>query len=492
MLQSNTHRSRGPNDTFAVSEKQRRRPIVSESFKASSAASSERNTHPSRICVCGAGGALGGNKLKASLDTAADNGVTLYATDILAESDFKPEFTGYQAYFNLTRRQDREKLASLASVEKLDFGYDATWAPSRLMNIANLGPLFQHYFITKSFVSVRHYHAFEDFMSNKAYEYLREMLQGHDHFASKPGLTALVASLPAAHKHYGKFSRMQIVITERRTVNHDAEQNRRKALLEGMVPDLASHAIMLIQLLTPVGLMWVDVEGNFFKRLNRVIRPSTCIRAQMKLAALPQDVDTACIIEYVVTETLSLAREDGTPVRDPFENSFSVLVICGKGLSAAEGINRDLKAIELSFQGQGKATGVIDLETNILNEVLKEVPGIRIPTEEERKHRGINLPLMNVLTRWDDFRQNAAVRARLFQDKNLIWENMSVLAATTSVSRPGILPCYSSREAIHNFANAHISSSNGFSYFGSSGSGWPMKEPALHLMLGQAVPCSIP
>jgi len=445
-----------------------------------------------RICIWGGNGSLAG-KLAQWYETGAAEGVQFFAADIVPETEFRPNFTGFAGYFDVTNGADRQKLIELARDQPFDLGYDATWPNAHLLNAMNMEPFFKHILVTKPFVSIEQFSALEALMHLAAFRCVREKLLMHDHFANKPGLTALLSSLSAAHSLYGKFSRMLIVITERRSVNDPEEIKRQEALQGGMVPDLASHAVMMIQLLTRKGLMSRDSQGNYFRRLDRTIVPTACVRAQMKLAALPENVDTACIIEYMVPEKLTLAREDGTVCGKPFSNTFYVLMVCGKGLSVTADASRDLKAVEISFQGQGRATGIIDLETNTLNEVLERVPGLVIPRDNERIHRGINRPVMDLIGRWHDFSTDEDFRTSLFQDKELVWENMKVLSETTAISRPGLLPSYAPLEEIHNFVNTHIGPANGFRYFGTTnGNGWPMKEPPLHLMRGRPLLGTIP
>jgi hypothetical protein len=357
--------------------------------------------------------------------------------DIVEESQFKPAFTNFAGYFNLTKKPDRDKLFSLARDQKLDLAYDASWPSAHLLNLVNLESIFEHILVTKPFVSVEQYSGLEALMNLSGFECVREKILMHDHFTNKPSLTALISSLSQAHQFYGRFSRMFIIITEQRTVNDLEEVKRQEALTGGIDtgPRIACRDDS-----SALNAKRLDVAGGsqarqFFKRLDRHIEVTACVRAQMKLAALPDDVDTACIIEYLVTETLTLAYEDGTAIGRPFPNRFYALVVCGKGLSATSGIDRDLKALEISFQGQGRSTGVVDLETNTLNEVLERIPGIGLPNEDERAHRGINRPMMKVLERWKDFETNNILRAELFREKSQIWENMKMLSETMAVCK---------------------------------------------------------
>ncbi len=454
----------------------------------------ERGTNPrgpSNLLVYGINGQLGGNKLRPTLDAYAARGVEITGCDIVEEKDLRLKFTGLKGYYNLSHKKDREKLFDIGRRGKFDLAYEATWPSSHLLTVSNWEAICHSIIETKPFVSIKQLDTLKALMELPGFECVLKKLMMHDHFANKPALAAVLRNLPMIHRHYGKISRIQVVITERRSVNHPDELARQQALAEGMIPDLDSHAIMIIELLVPVNLVWEDDAGSRFKRLSRQIKPTACVRAQMKNAAVAQDVDTACIVEYMVTESLSLVCDDGTTMGSPFTNEFFVLVVCGKGLSTSPD-SGDLKAVEICFQGQGRSTGVIDLETNRLNEVLEEVPGIQVPDDTARAHRGINYPMLTILDRWQEFHADDGLRSELFQLPPLIWENMTLLATTMKACRCGILPSYQRGELIHHFVNTHIGPSNGFQYFGTQGSGWPMKEPPLHLMRGRTVATPIP
>lgn len=453
--------------------------------------SEESHAAPRRIVIFGAAGQLGGTKLEPTLTAYHRRGVEIYGCDIINESEFKPRFGLIQEYFNLRNQHHREKLFDIGRKERFDLAYEATWPDVHLLDIVNWEAIFRDILVTKPFVSVRQYNSLKSLMELPGYDCVLRKVMMHDHYANKPAMAAVVGCLPRIHRKYGKYSRMTIMITERRTVNDSEEVTRHAALAEGMIPDLASHGLMVVQLLTPNGLVWEDEDGARFKRLEREIIPTACVRAQLKNAAVAQDIDTACIIEYRVTEQLTLVRDEGSPIGRPFTNEFFVLIVCGKGLRATAD-SGDLKAVEICFQGQGHSAGVLDLETNSLNEVLEAVPGIGPLDGGVRAHRGINRPLLTILDRWQEYRTSADLRSDLFQVPPLIWENMTLLFRTMSACRRGILPSYERKDLIHHFVNTHIGPSNGFQYFGSQGSGWPMKEPPLHLMRGHPITPAIP
>ena len=78
------------------------------------------------------------------------------------------------------------------------------------------------------------------------------MIPDAEAFECYPILTALPSRLPEVHRLYGMISRITIIITEQRTVNDPEEVKRREALAGGMVPDLGSHAVMILQHLMPI------------------------------------------------------------------------------------------------------------------------------------------------------------------------------------------------------------------------------------------------
>ena len=432
--------------------------------------------------IMGAKGDLGGTKLMPTYREFAKKGTALYAADIVPRSEFKPKFNGFTEYFDLSSGPDRDALRKLGQSKPFDLIYEATWPDAHILDVLDWQSIANQIIVTKPFVSIEHYQTLRSLMVIPGYRSIVGKMMQHDHYINKPALEEVITHLPQAHSTYGKFAHMTIVITERRTVND--QRHRLRALTGGMIPDLDSHAVMIIQRLVPTNLVWEDGEGNHMKRFSRDIKPVACIRAQMKNAKCNQDVDTACIVEYRVTESLNLIDEKGA-VGEPVENTFYVLVVCAKGLQAEGNSERDLKAIEIAFQGQGQSTGVIDLETNAVNEIFRAIPEISPCDDEIRKHKGINRPMFAAIDTWPKFVADELLRDRLFQSPALIWENMRLLWETMTIAKKGILPAYGSRDLIHNFVNSHIGPANGFRYFGQEGSGWPAKEPPLHLMRGR-------
>lgn len=463
------------------------------------------STGPHRIAVFGAAGALG-EKLSPFYEYLANHTkgrVEIYAADIVTSDQFKPNFTGFTEYFNIGRRTDKDKLLSLGHDKHFDLSYDATWPDARLFNLVRWSAVSDRLISTKPLTAVKHYEALRTLAGVPAdgsaikhdethkpiegapsYEDVIEKLSGHDHYLNKPAMAAVLGKLPKLHSQFGRFFRVTIVITEQRNVNHKEEQERVRALDEGMIPDLGSHGVMIIQRLTPEGLVWEDAAGNRIKRLWRRIVPTACVRAQMRNAMCQGD--TACIVEYEVVEVLCMVDEDDKPIGTPLQNIFFVLVVCGKGFRAETFVDRDLKAVEIAFQGQGGATGIVDLGTNQVNTMLASVLGSDVPGTELRAHGGINLPMFDVTSRWAEFTSERSVGNHLFQPVDLLFDNMRLMKETMGLTKPGILPTYEDRgELIHQFLNTHVDASNGFRFFGQPGSGWPPKEAPMFLMIGR-------
>ena len=456
----------------------------------------------SRILVIGAGGALG-RKLTPSYEHSRLKGVEIYAADIMPKADFKPKFTGFAEYFNVRDPRDKKKLFELGLKQHFNAGYDASWPHGRIFNLIRYGEICDHMISTKPFTPIAHLPTLRTFVGFKesagqqqeeglvlegapAYRDVIDKTVGHDHYANKPGVAAVLANLQKLHSQFGRFFRITILITEQRDVNHKDEQARIRALDEGMIPDLDSHGVLLIQRLTPVGLIWQDSEGNRIKRFWRRIIPTACVRAQMRNAFCQGD--TACIAEYEVEEGLCILDEKGQPFlgTKPMRFSFFVLVVCGKGLKAESYIDRDLKAMEIAFQGQGQSTGIIDFGTNQVNQMLLSVLGSAVPDVDLRVHGGINLPIQTIIDRWPDFTDKRnSLRSEILQPVDLLFENMCLLDETMRLDTSATFPAYDSGELVHRFLNAHVNRGNGFRFFGTPHSGWPTRDAPMFMMMGR-------
>ncbi|MEK7541666.1 MAG: hypothetical protein AAB533_02345 [Patescibacteria group bacterium] len=464
--------------------------------------SENNHVKPERIVVFGVNGDLGGKLSEFYRHATRMGGVEVYGVDIVPEDEFKPEFTGFKAYYNIHDWAAKEEFFKIGQAQPFDLGYDGAWPSVRIFNLCQFHRLCRYMISTKPVVPIKHYATFESLVGFDAaiedpdqqalmgvhgYEDLIAKTAGHDHYLNKPAVSAVLNNLSKLHSQFGRFFRVTIFITEQRDVNHKEEQKRIRALDEGMIPDLDTHGVMFIQRLTPVGLIWQDSGGNYIKRQWRRILPIACVRAQMKNAMC--ESDTACIAEYEVQEKLIIVDDqEGTPRKGAVlrPSSFHVLVVCGKGFRVENYTDRDLKAIEIAFQGQGQSTGIIDLGTNQVNQMLASVLGPDVPGPELRVHGGINLPMTVLADNWQDFSSpRSSIRERDFQSVNLLFENMTLLKGTMELTRSTGFPAYDSQELVHHFLSTHVKAGNGFRFFSERGSESHTAEAPMHLMLGR-------
>lgn len=466
---------------------------------------SKSSTSLDHILMLGAAGALG-RKLTPYFEYVTKKYKTkIYAADVISESDFKSKtkFDGFEGFFNIRCSSDKEKLFNLGRTNPFDLCYDATWPDARIFNLVRWSSVSKNFITTKPLASVNQFETLRALVSATsddpgvkhsethsflegapAYEDVVAKLWGHEHYINKPSIELNLANLSKLHSQFGWFSRISIMITEQRNVNHPDERERIRALDEGMIPDLCSHAVMIIQRLAPVGLVWQDGAGNSIKRLWRHIVPTACVQAKMKNAICQGD--TACVVEYKVSESISLVNEQGATIGRPQSNTFYVLVFCGKGFRAETYTERDLKSIEIAFQGQGASTGIVDIETNQVNQMLESVLGQGLHDPDLCSHRGINLPMCKLVDRWPEFSSGGPVRKELLQSVDLLFDNMKLLKETMGLNKRGNLPAYDDKgELVHQFLNTHVNAGNGFQFFGQPGSGWPRTDSPMHLMVGK-------
>ena len=455
-----------------------------------------------RILLVGAAGALG-QKLTPVCEYGRSKGVEIYAADVMPEGEFNPKFTGFAGYYNVHDPKGRQQLLEHGRRRRFNCYYDAAWPYTRIFNLIRYGEICDHMISTKPLTPIAHLPTLRTFVGLTesalqepeegvaltgalSFEDVISKTSGHDHYANKPAVAAVLNNLQRLHTQFGRFFRISIIVTEQRDVNHKEEQKRIRALDEGMIPDLDSHAVLIIQRLTPVGLVWEDSKGNYIKRFWRRITPTACVRAQMRNAFCRED--TACIAEYRVDEGLCIVDENGQPFpkTKPMGFPFYVLVVCGKGLKAESYVDRDLKAIEIAFQGQGQSTGIIDLGTNQVNQMLSSVLGSDVPDASLRLHGGMNLPIQTMIDRWPDFAsRKGSLRGQILQPVNALFENMCLLDATMRLDNSTTFPAYNSGELVHRFLNAHVNKTNGFRFFGTPESGWPTREAPMFMMMGR-------
>lgn len=166
-----------------------------------------------------------------------------------------------------------------------------------------------------------------------------------DHYRNKGSIRALHRILPNIQKDQGKLRGFRMWLVEPKTVE---EENRLEALECGVIWDLATHLISLIQLFF---LDWPRRGLGMYDQGSptniRGVRPSVNKVLRMKYIDCRlknPDAETLAVIELGITFQYKTYA-------DWTDANIDGLLVVGKGPVCQEGVDRPVKQVDLWFEG---------------------------------------------------------------------------------------------------------------------------------------------
>jgi hypothetical protein len=416
-------------------------------------------------------------KMLPFLQRCRAGGIQIVGVDVTGEPKFLRDGHGQLLadYFNISRLAEFQRFLQAGLARPFELAYVASLPASHCLNILDLRNVCQRIIVTKPLTTFSSKKDFAAYLRHPDIHPWASRLWLHDHFITKPAVAAVGGLLSQLHAAHGRYQRIVILLTERRTVNE--ELDRLEALRCGQLLDMASHAVAILQELVPRKLLWQDRHGNTIARADRQITPTACVEGQNMDAPYDQTVSTADLVEFRVEERLTINGKNKEKAE--FRNTFYVLLLCGKGFAANPAhADRDLKAVEVTYRNG--VTGMIDIETNAIGGTFDGFLSGGVP-EAQRNHRGINLPLLAALEGWEGFLGGERAVAN-FHPALLALENMELLyGAWQRGGRGRHVLGYGAPDRpvpIQDFVNTHAVRQNGFQ------ESWHLAQPPLHLMFG--------
>jgi hypothetical protein len=337
-----------------------------------------------KFLIAGAGDFT--RKMKPTLVQYADQGVKILAMDIVDEPSGKAHLPDGTSFYNI---QNVEQRAQLLKLEPFDICLVANY-PS-----VHLATALQFDFFTERFIFPKPVDSHIQLLNTvkqgreRTFSTIVSKMLVHDHYRNKPLVARIKSLLPTLHGKYGFIREFRIYITERQSTQD--EWQRRGTLDDGLILDLAPHAISVLMELLPKRLRWEGDDGHSFERLDiRFNEVRGCYRARDNFCILKDGAETFGVIDLVGTETIDfLPKGDHEPIRlQPRE--FHILIVVGKGTSIDTAANgQDLKAIQMTFDGNDVFA---NFDTNAIGGVIDEVLVNRLNDKIDLRQRGINLP----------------------------------------------------------------------------------------------------
>ncbi|MGH9971490.1 MAG: hypothetical protein ACREBG_27350, partial [Pyrinomonadaceae bacterium] len=320
----------------------------------------------------------------------ADQGVKLLAMDIVDDPSGKSHLPDGTSFYNIQRADQRTALLAL---EPFDICLLSNY-PS-----VHLATALQFDFFTERFIFPKPVDSHIQLLKtvregrDRTFASIVSKMLVHDHYRNKPLVARLKSLLPTLHGKYGFIREFRIYITERRSAQD--EWQRKGALDDGLILDLAPHAISVLMELLPKRLRWESDEGHSFERLDiRFDDVRGCYRARDNFSILRDGAETFAAIDLLGTEIIDFfPGGDHQPLRlQP--RDFHILIVVGKGTSIDTSANGlDLKSIQLTFDGNDV---IGNFDTNAIGGVIDDDIVNRLTEKVDPRQRGLNLPFQRL------------------------------------------------------------------------------------------------
>jgi hypothetical protein len=227
-----------------------------------------------------------------------------------------------------------------------------------------------------------------------------------DHYRNKPLVALLRNSLKILHGKHGFVREARVYITEGKSTQH--EWHRRGALEDGIILDLAPHALSVLRELLPKRLEW-EQDGHRYTRTELTIDEVVgCYRGRDNGCILRDGAETFGAIHIRATEHLTFTPAGADNVVPLAPKKIDILIVVGKGVSIdREHPAQNLKALQITFDGTS-INGNFDT-----NEITGFWSGSGPPAQKfdpqidtrvvDPNHGGLNLPFFRLAEHGLDF-----------------------------------------------------------------------------------------
>jgi len=347
-----------------------------------------------KFLIAGTGAIV--KKLAPTWQMFSDLGVELHAADIRDDASGRDALPQGTHFYNWIDQKQLKQLVQTGWNHPFDYVYLSTFPSVHIATALRLD------FIAKNFIFPKpvdsHFSIMETIYSEHVHDRaFRDMTTRscvHDHYRNKPVTALLKGQMQDLHGNNGFLKNVTVFITEHRTIQ--AESKRRESLECGMILDLGPHALSVISELVPNTLTWRDIEGHTYKRISRRFEIVSAIRARDNGSILHNlEAETFAALHLRVFEDIDFIPEETNEVTDRIvDRPFDLLIVVGKGVSIQDRQDRrDLKAIELEFDGQFVRG---NFDTNAVSGVINQDLDATLRSKIDLRHRGLNLPLQDL------------------------------------------------------------------------------------------------
>jgi hypothetical protein len=313
-------------------------------------------------------------------------------------------------FFNISLADERERLRKLLRSDPLTHIYVATWPDVHLLTSFKYsdhcpgGTIIIPKPLDTNFELI-------ETLASDAFPEINEKIFVYDHYRNKSVIEQLYQAFPKLIQSYGEVMEFEMYLLEYQTIEQECRQ---RALAKGVIFDLASHLLALVQLFfldrPHIGLLEPrSVVKHVDISINQVAR------ARYTHCQLPHNIETFSAIDITLHVHYRSSRGESSP------RPIRGLLVVGKGVKPGQSLEADLKGLRLTFAIAPRAAnfsrGTInppltdldafkgDMETGYYRPVVESLSNGR-PVPASRVERLAGVP---VLMNFAEARTNAVL-----------------------------------------------------------------------------------
>ncbi|MFX1340989.1 MAG: hypothetical protein ACFFDK_20430, partial [Promethearchaeota archaeon] len=275
-------------------------------------------------------------------------GIKILAADIIEKPLGLESLPNSAEFFNFSDAKDQNSFFKTVKENQLEFGYISNYPEVHLPTALELRRFTKKIIIPKPLDS--NYLLISTLLNETSFSSFISNVKVHDHYRNKPVVNALKKIMPDLHRRYGYLRQLKLFLIEKKSTQD--EWYRKNTLDSGLILDLGPHLVSILQELIPKKLIWTDMGGHIFERIDRTIEVVSCGRGRDNLCILEPGAETFALIHLRIHEDIVFYADDSKNNKVPVKNFMDVLLVMGKGVSVDQSSDDgDLKAIEMEVDG---------------------------------------------------------------------------------------------------------------------------------------------
>lgn len=345
-------------------------------------------TATKKILLAGAGNIV--ERMHSTWTDYENKGIEIIAMDLRDDPSGKNALPKGTRFYNANKP---DQLKDLLRLSPFDICYLSNFPSAHLATALRFDFFTNHFIFPKPVDSHINFLKTVHLDRGTTFQGIVSKMVVHDHYRNKPVVARLKSILKALHGKCGFIREIKIYITERPST--EDEWKRKGSLDDGLVLDLAPHALSVLTELLPTKFQWTHKDGHKYERqsisYDHVVG---CYRARDNNCILKEGAETFAVIDLEGKEIINFTPKNSTQSMTLEPRKFHIMIVVGKGVSIDNESNpQNLKAFEITFDGS-KVTGNFD--TNAIGGAVDEHLLRNLCPDIDLRHRGLCLPFINL------------------------------------------------------------------------------------------------